>query len=139
MIPARERPPIKVKKRITIRVSERLSLPRPVPTEQLEVIDCISQVRKHIGVVVTGDNDQRDVCLRQRGRHGLNGPERLGVPVLAVHKIARNDDRIHILIHSRRREISPGLSRRELSRIKSIGEPAWTTPNMDIRRTQNLK
>jgi hypothetical protein len=103
------------------------------------MIHCIGQIWKHVCVVVTRDNNQRNVGLRQRRRYGLNNPERLGIPVFVVNKIPYNDDCIHTPIHSCRRKISPDLSRRELSRIKSIGEPARTAPNMDIRRTQNLK
>ncbi|ELY39873.1 hypothetical protein C496_14386 [Natronorubrum tibetense GA33] len=124
--------------RISVVIGEACSLPRTVPAKQLKIIDCLGQVRKSAGVVVTSDSDEGNTSLRERGRHGLNGTERLGVLVFAVNEVTRNDDRVHSPSNSCFRDISPDRPGRKVGRIESVGKSARTASDMNIRCTQNL-
>ncbi|SFR53615.1 hypothetical protein SAMN04488124_2222 [Halogeometricum limi] len=138
VVPTGERPPVHVKIRFTLDVGQSCSLPGPIPAKQLEIIDCLSQVREHVGVVVPSDSNEGNTSLCKSGRHGLNGTERFRIPVLLVNQVTRNDDRINPLSNSRLREISPDCTGRKIGRIESVREPAWTTPDMNISYTKNL-
>jgi hypothetical protein len=133
-----ERPPVNVKIRLTLRVGQGCPLPTSVPTEQLEILDCVSQVRKYIRVVIPSNSNKRNTSLRECSRSRLNSTERLRIPVFLINKVTRNNDRIHSLRHSRLRDIGPDRSRREVGRIEPTWEPTGSTPDMTIRDTENL-